>query len=101
MLSKKSFKTSLLARDGHSSDNDIWTQYPSGLLESEPEQNGLPLPSGYHAGRTRYCRVAGSGRAIPTIRFSVTFSGSEAGGTSVESQKDPPYLLSAETEFSP
>lgn len=32
-----------------SSDNDIWTQYPSGLQESEPEQNGLPLPCGYHA----------------------------------------------------
>lgn len=38
---------------------------------------------------------------IPTIRFSETFSGSEAAGTPVESQKDPPYLLSAETEFSP
>ncbi len=25
------------------------TQYPSGLPESEPEQNGLPLPPGYHA----------------------------------------------------
>lgn len=54
------------------------------------------------AGRTvKDVRVAGSGRAIPTIRFSGTFSGSEAARTPVESQKDPPYLLSAETEFSP
>jgi hypothetical protein len=24
----------------------IWAQYPSGLPESEPKQNGLPLPPG-------------------------------------------------------
>lgn len=41
-----------------------------------------------------------SGRAIPTIRFSETFSGSATAGVPVESQKAPPYLLSAEAEFS-
>lgn len=35
------------------------------------------------------------------IRFSETFSGSEAAGIPVESQEDPSYLLSAEAEFSP
>lgn len=35
------------------------------------------------------------------VWFYKTFPGSAAAGIPVESQKDPPYLLSAEAEFSP